>query len=132
MKLINKSIKIIYYSIFTIILVFVIVSVASYLNVYLRYGEVPSSIDFTQEFVDSGKQFNIFPEKAGTIIMLAYLLTIAISLGFVPLLFILNFFNNNINPYKKLALILITINIFVYIQFCCFSYMNWYFGYVLD
>ena len=132
MKLLNKSIKIIYYSIFTILLVFVIVSVASYLNVYLRYGEVPSSNDFTREFVASGKQFNIFPEKAGTIIILTYLLTIAISLGFVPLLFILNYFNNKINPHKKLALILITINLLVYIQLSSFSYMNWYFGYVLD
>ena len=132
MTTINKIVKIIYYLILTIIVIFVLVSVCSYLNVYLRYGEVPYSNDYTQKFIDSGKEFNIFPEKEGFIIIFAYLYSILISVCLIPSIFILNRFNNKINTHKKLAIVIILAQVFVMIQANFFNYMSWYSGYVLD
>lgn|SRR5690606_22836054 len=131
-KIVNKFIQISYYILFVILFFFVFVSVFSYLNVYVRYGEVPSSNDYVDEFINSGKHFNIFPEKYGIYVIISYLYGVLYSAIFAPLVLIMKQINRKIEIKKTQLILLIILQVLVFIQISHFKYIGWYFGYVLD
>ena len=129
----NRILKIVYYFLFVILGIFTLISVGSYLSVYITFGKVPSSQDFTYDFViASGKSFHIFPPNIGIIFILAYLLSIVFLIGFIPAVLLLKYFIPEINIHSKSFAILIFSNIIIYSLLYFSNLIGWYGNYVLD
>jgi hypothetical protein len=130
----NKAQKIIFLLSIIVTSVFLIISIYSYLSVYLTFGSVPSSNDFTSSLIgNTGKSFRIFPHSAGFIIILAFLYTYLFNLFFIPILFLLRYFIPKLKVHNKLFYFNLGFTILGSLSlFSNFKIFSWYFTYILD
>lgn len=133
MFIVNTSIKVICYLSLLLVSTLFIISVYSYLSVYITFGSVPFSQDGIPDLIgNSGKSMNIFPGDIGFQIIIAYLFLLAFLIGFVPVVLILKFFVPKINIEKKLFVTLIIVNVVFYFLWGFASIVGWYTNFVLD
>lgn len=133
-SLMNKVQKIIFLSSIILTSIFLIISIYSYLNVFLTFGEVPLSEDFSSELIrKTGKSLPIFPYSIGIKIVWSYLYFYFFNIFFIPSMLLLRYFVPKINTHKKLFFFYIGFNLLVVIMlFSDLKIINWYCGYVLD
>ena len=129
----NITIKALYHILIIIALSYLSIAILSYYSVYLDFGKVPSSNDFTQDLIKgTNKKLEIFPEHYGSYIIIGLLYSF---IG-LPILIILNVFmklnNNSIVFYKKQVTICTIIYGSILLLANYTEFGGWYYTYVLD
>ncbi len=130
---INSVTKYIYYVLIASLLLFAVISIGSYLSVYMTFGKVPSSQDFTAELIGtSGKRFRIFPINAGGTIFVIYGISQLLSYAFIPLMLVLSYTEAHIKLHKRLFISLVILNIIFIVVASNWEILFWYSQYILD
>jgi phosphoglycerol transferase MdoB-like AlkP superfamily enzyme len=132
-RIIKFSIKLVYIVLIISPLLYLAVASYSYFSVINTFGRVPVSNDYTYDLVKStGKQFKIFPIKAGEIIMTVYFFSIFVTPIYVFFMLLLKWGNTSLPSFKWYIVTLLVTQICVIILLVKTEFASWYSSYVLD
>ncbi len=130
---VNQILKYICYSLILISILYAAISVYSYLSVYLTFGKVPSSEDFTAEIIGtSGKSFHIFPSKLGIWVLEAYILSLLITVTFIPILIVALRSLKHSVKFRTPLIWAVSLNALIIILSYSTNFFFWYYSYILD
>ncbi len=133
-RIFNTSQQIFFLLSIFICIVFILITVISYLSVYLTFGDVPPSQDYTSEFISNSENgLPIFPYSAGIIIFFTYIISVLFFLILTPIFILIRYFFRETRKFKILFYIYLSINILIFILlFFDLDIISWYIYYILD
>lgn len=132
-NIINKCIPYIYWLLIAIPVAMLLVSIVSYLSVYLTFDAVPLTEDYTQDFIgSSGKTFWIVPPTLGLFLFSLYIWALGGAIILTPLLLFIKYFNSDLRIHRKLAITLICVHLMIIMLARTGTWAGWYVEYILD
>jgi hypothetical protein len=132
-KKVSIVIKYLYLLIIAVFIAYATIGIYSYLSVYLTFGSVPPTEDYTAKFIgDSGKEFKIVSPDIGLAAFFGYYIAILFAIIFIPIILIWKYVDRELNIHVPILIILCALFLGIMIVQNYTDAVWWYYGYILD